>query len=78
MHNSYMLFPNRKLPKLLHWWEDRRLHVRACGVATAIERTDLSIHAPWESEAVAPHDEVNFCTESVSGFQSVAHLDINA
>ena len=78
MHNSYMLFPNRKLPKLLHWWEDRRLHVRACGVATAIERTDLEIHTPRIGEAVGPDDEVNFCVESVSGLQSVALLDINA
>jgi hypothetical protein len=39
-------FSASRMDKLLHRWEDRRLHVRACGVATAIERTDLLINAP--------------------------------
>ena len=69
----------RNPDKLLHRWKFRSLHVHARGGAAAIERTDLFIHASWSGEAVSPHDEVNFCAESVSGVQSVdgAIRDIN-
>src|SRR5947209_12584971 len=49
--------------RLLDRRESRRLFVRANGIATAIERTDLLIDRARVGKAVTPYDDVNLGAE---------------